>query len=227
MGDGTIPLDIIINRLENTDKNIRKIILTTENKSDDKIVEKCIDNNWLYFRGDENDLLDRHYKAACFYESKIVGKIPSDCVYIDFNVVNSVINILSKGDYDYVSNLHPESFPYGNDVEIFRVDTLYKAWKNAKLAYQREHTTPYITENPNLFKIGNCEMVGNYSKSHRVVLDYPEDFCVIQYIYHNLYRKNPLFKVKELISFMDKHSFLKEMTAKYQNSQWYNNLKHE
>jgi spore coat polysaccharide biosynthesis protein SpsF len=57
--------------------------------------------------------------------------------------------------YDFVSNLHPPTYPDGNDVEIMSFEALKNAWENAKLELEREHTTPYFWENPDKFRIGN------------------------------------------------------------------------
>ncbi len=116
----------------------------------------CRMKNIEVFRGHLTDLLDRHYLAGLFYNADAVVKIPSDVPLIDPRVITKVLSyFVNNPGFDYVSNLHPASYPDGNDVEIFTMDALKKCHDNASLPMEREHTTPYIWEHPDLFKIGN------------------------------------------------------------------------
>jgi len=38
----------------------------------------------------------------------------------------------NQDKYDFVSNLHPATYPDGNDVEIMSMSALEVAWKEAK-----------------------------------------------------------------------------------------------
>ena len=46
-------------------------------------------------------------------------KIPSDCPLIDKDIIDRVLDsfINNSNKYDYVANLHPATYPDGNDVE--------------------------------------------------------------------------------------------------------------
>ena len=72
-------------------------------------------------RGHPTDLLERHRVAAAEHGARHVVKIPSDCPLIDPAVIDEVIAryLAHEGALDYASNLHPATYPDGNDVEIF------------------------------------------------------------------------------------------------------------
>ena len=58
---------------------------------------------------------------------------------------------------------------------MFTYDCLEKAWNEANKKSEREHITSFITNNPNLFKIGTYEPLrGLYH--HRWVVDHPKDY---------------------------------------------------
>src|SRR5690606_10660564 len=122
------------------------------------------------------DLLERHYKAGLKFNADAIVKIPSDCPLIDPLVITKVINYYKNNTnkFDYVSNLHPPSYPDGNDVEVISMNALKEAYNNAKKIFEREHTTPYIWENPDLFRIGNIkwETGFDFSMTHRWTIDY-------------------------------------------------------
>lgn len=207
-------------------KNI--VIATTKNKKDDLIVDLCKGVGINYFRGDEYDVLDRYYHASLYYEADIIAKIPSDCPLIDPEIIDKVFErfIGIYPEFDYVSNLHPATYPDGNDVEVFKFSALEEAWKKSKLIFEREHTTPYIWDNPQLFKIGNVEWdTGlDYSMTHRFTIDYREDYELINEIFEELYPENPLFGLKEILYLTDiLKPELKEINKKFNGVNWYRN----
>lgn len=205
------------------------VIATTENKEDDKIEELCVKEKIECFRGHPTDLLDRHYKTAIKYDADVIIKIPSDCPLIDPLVIDKVINyyLNNINKFDYVSNLHPPSYPDGNDVEIMTFDALKIMWKEAMLEHQREHTTPFIWENPSKFEIGNVfwETGLDYSKTHRWTIDYQEDYNFIKLVFEELYYKNPKFGINDILSLISNKPYIKNINSLHNGKFWYNNLK--
>ena len=132
------------------------VIATTNELEDDVVIEICRNENLNFFRGDSNDLLDRHYWAARKFDADVVVKIPSDCPLISTEIIDEVISyyMSHSSKYDFVSNLHPATFPDGNDVEVMIMENLELAWTEAKRKIEREHTTPFFWEQPQRFRIG-------------------------------------------------------------------------
>ncbi|MDR3668376.1 MAG: glycosyltransferase family protein [Ignavibacteriaceae bacterium] len=210
-------------RAAKTSKTI--VVATTEEEADDQISELCITEGINIYRGHSTNLLDRHFKAALNYDPTIVVKIPSDCPLIDPGVIDKVLDfyIMNMDKYDYVSNLHPASYPDGNDVEVMTFNTLYRTWLYAGKQFELEHTTPYIWENPDKFRIGNVEWETgmNYSMTHRFTIDYIEDYMFIKAIYDELYPTNPLFSMDDILYLLEKKPELMEINRKYTGVNWY------
>ena len=179
-------LEIIIERINMAQSQLKTIVATTSKKEDDSIVELCRHIGCDYFRGSENNLLKRHYDCAVENRGEIILKIPSDCPLVDPCIIDKVIDKIQTSDYDYVSNLHPSSFPDGFDVEAMTFDALQHAFHHAKKNFELEHTTPYIWDNPNIFKIGSVifDSCKDWSKIYRLTIDHPEDFIVDKVITH-------------------------------------------
>ena len=203
----------------------RIIVATTLDPKDDVIEEICRQEGLDCFRGHATDVLDRHYRAALQFPADAVIKIPSDCPLIDPAVIDQVIGFylthLSK--FDFVSNLHPATFPDGNDVEIMPFATLERAWREARRPMEREHTTPYIWENPDLFRIGNVVMEGgvDHSMTHRFTIDYAEDYAFIRAVFDELYPGNPGFGVDDILSLLERRPDIYGINAKYAGVNWY------
>jgi spore coat polysaccharide biosynthesis protein SpsF len=155
------------------------VVATTTAPEDNAIEELCAQIKVPCFRGHPTDLLDRHYQAAKFYSAGLVVKIPSDVPLIDPVIIDRVIGefLNSSTSYHYGGNLHPGTYPDGNDVEIMTSDALEIAWNRADREFEREHTTPFIWERPEEFRCLNVawESGLDYSMSHRFTIDYPED----------------------------------------------------
>ena len=203
------------------------VIATTTDKSDDQVEELCKEYQLNCYRGHPTDLLDRHYQAAILLKADAVVKIPSDCPLIDPNVIDKVLQfyIDNSEKYDFVSNLHPATYPDGNDVEIMSSETLKKAWKEAKLELEREHTTPYLWENPDKFRIGNVSWdTGlNFSMSHRFTIDYEKDYNFIKQVYDELYPINNKFTLKDILDLLERKPEIKKINEEYCGVNWYRN----
>jgi spore coat polysaccharide biosynthesis protein SpsF len=202
------------------------VVATSTNPDDDEIEKLCTNENIICYRGHLTDLLDRHYQVAKLYNADAIVKIPSDCPLIDPSVIDRVIDHYVKSDkFDLVSNLHPASYPDGNDVEILSFAALECAWKDAVKDYEREHTTPFIWEHDEHFAIGNViwETGLDYSSSHRWTIDFPEDYEFIRKVYVELYPENPAFDLNDILNLLKRKPEIAEINQQYLGRYWYEN----
>ena len=166
-------------------KNVDNIwIATTESDSDDVLYNWAKDNSINCYRGSEKDVLDRYYRAAKKANADIIVRITGDCPLHDPDVIDRVISEFTS-ESDYVSNIHPPTFPDGLDVEVFSFSSLEKAWQEATLASEREHVTPYIWKNPHIFRMKNVENDEDLSQ-YRITLDTKEDLLLIKNILEHI-----------------------------------------
>ncbi len=201
------------------------VVATTTDAADDPVEKICKEYNLNCFRGHPTDLLDRHYQTGKAWKADVVIKIPSDCPLIDPQVIDEIIEyyLANINTFDFVSNLHPPSYPDGNDVEIMTFSTLETAWKEATLSMEREHTTPFIWERPNRFRIGNFAWKSgiDYSMSHRWTIDYQEDYDFIKVIYDKLYPINAKFALANILEITDNDPEVYHINSKYAGVNWY------
>lgn len=201
------------------------VVATTNEKEDDILYELCREHNIEVFRGHSTDLLDRHYKTGIKYRADVIVKIPSDCPLIDPGIISRVLKFYQDNEdyFDYVSNLHPATYPDGNDVEIIPMNILKFVWENASKTFEREHTTPYIWERPEWFKIGNVEWESNldYSMTHRWTIDYEEDYLFIKSVYDELYPLKNLFTLDDILLLLKRKPELGRINEKYAGVNWY------
>ena len=125
-------LDYVIKQLTNS-KIINKIVIaTTQDDSDNVIVEYAQKNGLLYFRGNKEDVLDRYYQCAKKFSINNIVRVTSDCPLIDYRLVEKLIRLFKKHKPNYLSNTMLRTFPHGMDMEMFSFTTLEKTWQRAK-----------------------------------------------------------------------------------------------
>src|SRR3989344_7618105 len=140
-----------LERLKRAEELDQIILATTNKKSDDQVAalgEAC---DVTVFRGDEEDVLDRYYRAAKEAGADIIVRVTGDCPLIDPAVVDEVVRHFRRANVDYTK--HPENYPEGLDTEVFSFAALERAWQNAQLPSEREHVTPFIRNHPELFRV--------------------------------------------------------------------------
>jgi len=198
------------------------LIATTINKQDDQIVNFCKENNYNFFRGSENDVLDRYYKCAKKNNLKQIIRITADCPLIDPQVIDLVISKFENENFDYVSNniikkrdkwLDSKcNFPQGMTVEISTFTALEKAWYNAKKPSEREHVFPYIQFHPELFSISNVVHQKDLSNI-RCSIDRIEDLKFVEEIIKRLPEKTEFITIKDILKIIDKEPKLLETNS--------------
>jgi spore coat polysaccharide biosynthesis protein SpsF len=221
-------LQRMVERVKAARTRFELIVATTTSRDDEAIRDICFRMDVNCYSGHPTDLLDRHYRAAMTVDPDAVVKIPSDCPLIDPNIIDRVLArfLHSGGQYDYVSNLHPATYPDGNDVEVMTIGSLAAAWAEATRPFEREHTTPFLWERPERFRIDNVEWETglDYSMSHRWTIDYPEDYRFINSVYNELWSEaRPIFTLNDVLSLLARKPEMRAINAKYAGVNWYRN----
>ena len=214
-------LSLMLERVARADLSGSIVVATTEDPEDDAIVQLAQDDGFAVFRGSTDDVLDRHYQAARKHDVDWVVKIPSDCPLIDPAVIDTVLAEAASGSADFVSNLHPPSWPDGNDVEAMSIEALEVAWREASTTAEREHTTPFLWDNPDRFEVVNVSWDRDLSMSHRWVLDYPEDLEFIAEVFEALYPSDPAFGVEAVLRLLEDRPGLADRNAHLAGVNWY------
>jgi len=176
---GQTLLEMHIRRILNSKSIDKLIVATTSDISDDGIAEVAQHCGVSSYRGSENDVLDRFYRAASSHFPNWIVRLTADCPLIDPELIDHVIKNAMEGDYDYYSNCESETFPDGQDVEVFTFESLKSAWKSAELFSEREHVTPFIRKNLMLRK-EELQCTDLKYKFVRLTVDEQCDFEVIE-----------------------------------------------
>ena len=181
-------IDFVVEQLKFS-KIIEKIIVAIPDSIEDDVTyNHLLSKKIQTYRGSLKNVLDRYYQCAKNISSSVIVRVTADCPLIDPEIVDKVITKFIKNKFDYVSNTHPRTFPYGTETEVFSFNALEKAWNETSNDFDREHVTPYFYKNPNKFSIGNVIQEKNQS-NYRWTIDYNEDLELVKYIANNIIKK--------------------------------------
>ena len=199
-------LEYQIERLQRVKLADKIVIATTTNQTDAPIVDLCNRLSVAYFRGSEEDVLERYYQAATAHKADVVVRVTSDCPLIDPQVINRVIDyyLQNQSNYDYVSNSIKRTYPRGMDTEVFSFSVLQQAFMEATTQPDREHVTPFIYRQPERYRLGHVTYSEDCSH-HRWTVDTPEDFELIKKIIEAVYPNELNFTLEDCLRLLQQH----------------------
>lgn len=192
-------------------------IATSLNEENDILAELCNKKGIKYYRGSEQDLLDRYYQLSKLYyqvsnnfkdtkELKII-RITSDCPFVDPRIINDMIDFYENNNVNYIINHNSEAItPEGSCVEIIDFASLEYLWNTEKDPTIREHATGLLAV---LNKYNDVIKVHKYAylPKNSINYDYFNDYSK-NYIKHLIKDLNNDF-INDFINDYDKIKLIK------------------
>jgi glutamate-1-semialdehyde 2,1-aminomutase/spore coat polysaccharide biosynthesis protein SpsF len=194
-------------------------VATTDQRSDDPIAGFCEQYQIPCFRGDEQDVLDRFYRAAKFHAADAVVRITADCPLIDADVIDDVVVRFKQGGCDYVSNTFRYTYPDGLDTEVFSFSVLEDAWRQADKPSEREHVTPYLRSGK--FRTASVECETPVSPNvYRWTVDNAADLEFVRAIYSEFSGRND-FRLQEVFDLLTRRPDLATIQTELTSNEGY------
>ena len=149
--DGKPMLSHLVERLSKV-KILNEIIIATTINSQDDVLEDLAHSLKIgIFRGSENDVMGRVVSAGEKYNADIICEVTGDCPIIDHELVAQTIDSFLLSEVDYAQYGCKGGLPDGMGSQVFYLEALQRSEKMTSQDYDREHVTPHIINNPDLF----------------------------------------------------------------------------
>jgi spore coat polysaccharide biosynthesis protein SpsF (cytidylyltransferase family) len=160
------------------------VLATTDRPEDERLVEFARQAGLPWIRGSEADVLDRFHLGLERYPAEVVVRVTPDCPLLDPEVSGLVLAeyVRRAGEVDYVSNVHPPTYPDGLDTEVISREALEAAWREADLPSDREHVTSYVWHRPGRFRLANVAHARDLS-ALRWTVDTAADLEFVRAVY--------------------------------------------
>lgn len=199
------------------------VLATTVNPRDDRLAEWAATAGLACVRGSEDDLLDRFHSTLAQHPADAVVRVTPDCPILDPEVSGRVVAEWRRreGHVDYVSNVHPPTFPDGLDTEVVPREALETAWRAATLRSDREHVTPFIWRQPERFRLFNVEHTADLS-ALRWTVDTADDLEFVRAVYDRFGSTGSRrFGMNEVLALLARHPELRELNAEQRRNEGY------
>ena len=213
---GKCILDIILDTLHQASSDAKVIVATTTDKSNDALVEHLKQNGELYYRGSENDVLDRFIKAAERYEVDGIVRICSDNPFLDLKGLQILIAQAEDSDADYIgfkiNGLPSIKTHFGFWGEFVRLSALKKVAETTDDNMAHEHVTIHIYTHPEAYQ---CEWIAcpeflQNRNDIRLTIDTQEDFDNAKQVYSALKKEQDAFGLDDIVTYLDQHEELRK-----------------
>lgn len=115
-----------------SDQFLDDIIIATPNTiENEKLWNYLKSNNIKFFKGSNDDVLDRYYQCAKSNNIDSIMRVCADVPFYDeIKIIQQIENYKKDG-----------KFTYGNGAWVFSFDELEESWLNGKHPEDREHVT--------------------------------------------------------------------------------------
>ena len=183
----------VVERLKLAKKSDRIVVATSRDRRDDPLCEYLRQADIEYFRGSEQDVLDRFYETSKQYPSDAIVRATADNPLVDPVIMDETIAFFEREHFRYVKT---KGFPSGIGIEVFTTELLEEAHRMAQMDCEREHVTPYMyTRQP------SCGIYRSRipTDQTRLTMDTSEDFELIRDIYDHLYHGHHGFLLVDII----------------------------
>jgi spore coat polysaccharide biosynthesis protein SpsF (cytidylyltransferase family) len=167
----------------------RVVLATTGEPEDDALEAIAVRLGAGVFRGEIDDVLNRFADAARTFDLDPVIRATGDNPAVDIQAPGRVLAALRLTDADYVQE---HGLPYGAAVEGMTARALFTAAARATDPYDREHVTPFIRNNPDLFALAGIDAPASLTRpSLRVTVDTPEDLAGLRELFVRTRMEDP------------------------------------
>jgi spore coat polysaccharide biosynthesis protein SpsF len=204
----------ILERAKRCNKIDRIVLATTTKAEDDVLSNLAHDYGVDGFRGSENDLVDRYYRAAKMFKADMVVRLPADNPCPEPGEIDRIIDYHLLGKSDFSSNLAQvdgNGYPDGIGAEVFGLNVLEEIWRTVNDVGKREHPHlnffDYRTQkrvNPEKYRVGTVQCPVAFRRPDLVLdVNTKEEYEFMRQLYEYLYLRNPEFHITDVVKWYD------------------------
>ncbi|MCK1986516.1 glycosyltransferase family protein [Lysinibacillus fusiformis] len=192
-------------------QRVSEVIVATSNlPQDDAIAKWCEMHQVAYYRGSEDDVLDRYVQCAKMYKPDYVMRVTSDCPFVDYEMASEIVSLMEKERKDIV--FMNGELPRGLAVELISYESLLRIHEIGIEPRHREHVTYYAYEFPQEFYAVTYNVPTNrIAPELRITLDTAEDYELISAVAKHF--NDPLVSSSEVISYLQETPNVAKLNA--------------
>lgn len=164
----------VIKRAQQAEAGEDMILAIGDRPENEAIIEWCNRNQVTYYTGSEEDLLNRHLRAARKTNSDPVVRITGDCPFVPPSEIDRVVEEHKQNNARYTTNVADE-MPIGTAVDVLDRDVLTELHELGDT-----HPVRRLRNSPDEWKTKFYpgDLWTEFSKAHTAV-DTPDDYWTL------------------------------------------------
>lgn len=203
-------LSYIIERLLQVFDEDSIVIATSNEITDDPIIEFSKSKKLKYYRGSLHNVAERFFNAAIENDFEYAIRINGDNIFVDINLLRQMKELALQNKYNFISNVKGRTFPKGMSIEIVRLK-YFEKWINAisESDKYQEHVTLYlyekVIEDKHLYITNE-----NFEEASgiQLALDTQEDFLRTSNIINKFEKPHWDYNLKEIYIILKKTGYV-------------------
>lgn len=216
---GKTTIEHLIERVKRSQGADGVVLCTTERPEDDVLVGIAQKHGIEYFRGSENDKLERWRGAAEKFGVEFFVTADGDDLFCESELIDLAFKQYEEKNPDFIKGdgVVGVDVPCGAFSYAVKTEALKKVCQ-IKDTNDTEMMWPYF-EDTGLF---NCQKLEGVPKAYkkpeiRMTLDYPDDFKFFETVINNLKPIKPDFNLKDILHYLDEHPEVVKINQYLQN----------
>lgn len=183
-------------------QNIHKVVMATSTVEQDAVLKDYTYHpDVILYRGNPDDLIDRHYQAATELGIDIILRLTADCPYVSNATTQEILVKHFECGADYSA---AEAAAVGTNAEIINRSAFAYLNKLFPHTLLSEYLTYYFTNNPTHFHINKIQLPTALIRDYRLTLDYQQDLDFFRVIeQHLLEAKGGHYDLYDIFAFLD------------------------
>ena len=198
----------VLNRLKITGEQV--IVATSTDSSDDVLVQYLEEQDFRFYRGSLDNVLDRYIATANKFGIEEIIRVTGDNPFVDIELLQSSLALFER--YTYVDGIYEDGLIKGSGFELVALDEL-KCIKNPNQKY-KEHVTYGLREKIK-FRENYVQLsvpIFHSSFRNKVILtcDYQEDLELLRILFEH-FEYSLQVSIEEILIFINTNSLLSDI----------------
>ncbi|RJQ30966.1 MAG: 3-deoxy-manno-octulosonate cytidylyltransferase [Peptococcaceae bacterium] len=205
--NGKTTIEHLIERAKRAVRPQQVVMCTSTNPHDLVLAELAVKHDIYFFRGSEDDKLDRYLKAAEKYRLSFIVTVDGDDILCEPELLDKTIEHFLQTEADFITW---RGLPLGAACAGIKVEALRRVCE-MKAETDTEVWGGYFTET-GLFKVEQMEAEEALRRPEvRMTLDYPEDLRFFERIFAELGAGGRFFSLREILTLLEEKPEIAEI----------------
>ena len=187
-----------LERILQSNEISRVIVATSDDASDDELVDLLDDQGFEVSRGNLDNVLERFIRVINEQGIDSFVRLTADCPLFMPAIADKLISKFHELQVDYLSNTITPTFPDGCDVEVVKSEKLFQLFGSQPSEAEQEHVTLGLYKRNKFAVCVNIENDQNDS-NYRWTLDTHEDLDFVRAVYEHMVGRESTFGYSDVM----------------------------